>query len=398
MRVSTSILFDRGVQQMNRQQAAFAKVGEQLASGRRVVNPSDDPQAAARAVGISQSLAEAEQYSEARTSARNSLAQQESVLGGVTDYITRARVLVTQASNETLTDIDRQTIASELKGLYETLVGQANATNGNGQYLFGGYQDRSEPFVRAPDGSTSYVGDNFRREERIDSSRLLPVSENGNTVFRSVQSSAGYVAEADEANTGAMEFRGPSVVNAADPNFGDTFDLDFIVDGAGTRFTINGGPEIPYSDGGPIEFGGLSITLSGQPADGDALTLGPATDMNTDLFVTLEKTIAALETNTTLPQDAAAVSNRLKTSMRELSNSLDNVLVVRAQLGARLNELDAVDAVSAQNVVNLEANRSGLVDLDFVDAISEYSLRQVGLQAAQRAFADISKLSLFNSI
>ena len=46
MRVSTVMMFERSVSSMNRQQGAFMEVGEQIASGKRVVRPSDDPQAA----------------------------------------------------------------------------------------------------------------------------------------------------------------------------------------------------------------------------------------------------------------------------------------------------------------------------------------------------------------
>jgi len=82
--------------------------------------------------------------------------------------------------------------------------------------------------------------------------------------------------------------------------------------------------------------------------------------------------------------------------MRELDNSLDNVLTVRASMGARLNELDVVDAVGGNRMMNYEQTLSDLVDLDYNEAVAEYSLRQVGLQAAQKAFVDVKGLSLFN--
>ena len=50
MRISTQTLYAQGVTSMLDQQAAFSKVSEQLATGKRVVNPSDDPSAASQAV------------------------------------------------------------------------------------------------------------------------------------------------------------------------------------------------------------------------------------------------------------------------------------------------------------------------------------------------------------
>ncbi|WP_410281241.1 hypothetical protein [Halomonas campaniensis] len=103
-----------------------------------------------------------------------------------------------------------------------------------------------------------------------------------------------------------------------------------------------------------------------------------------------------LETPAGTPSQKAELRNSLNTTMREFDNSLDNVLTVRASVGARLNELDVVDAVGGNRMLNYEQTLSDLVDLDYAEAISEYSLRQVGLQAAQKAFVDIKGLSLFD--
>ncbi|NGO91018.1 MAG: flagellar hook-associated protein 3, partial [Halomonas sp.] len=168
MRISTVTMFEQSTASLNRQQSDFLKVSQQIASGRRVVNPSDDPQAASRAVGVDQSKAITEQYADARISARNSLSQTESILNSISDAVISAKTLLVQASSDTLSDVDRESIASELKGIYETLIGQANATDGNGRYIFGGYKDNAPPFVKSADGSVEYVGDSNGREQRVD--------------------------------------------------------------------------------------------------------------------------------------------------------------------------------------------------------------------------------------
>lgn len=182
MRISTVTMFEQSTASMNRQQSELMKVSQQIASGRRVVNPSDDPQAASRAVGVDQAKAVTEQYSDARISARNSLSQTESILNSVSDAVTSAKTLLIQASSDTLSDVDRESIASELKGVYETMLGQANATDGNGRYLFGGYKDNAPPFVKSADGSVTYQGDSNVREQRVDASRLMPVKDRKSVV------------------------------------------------------------------------------------------------------------------------------------------------------------------------------------------------------------------------
>ncbi|MBN7795840.1 flagellar hook-associated protein FlgL [Parahaliea mediterranea] len=397
MRISTVTMFEQSMTSMNRQQGDFMKVGQQIASGRRVVNPSDDPQAASRAVRVSQAQAVTQQYSDARVSARNALSQQESILNSVSDAIISAKTRIVQAANGTLSDADRDSVASELRGIYETVIGQANATDGNGRYLFGGYQDGSEPFVRTP-GGVNYVGDNNSREQRIDASRQMPVADNGVTIFQSVHSGAGYMAEADPANAGSATFKGPQVLDVTDPGYGNAFTIDFTVVGATTTYSVNGGPAQPYGDGAPIQFGGLSMTVKGAPADGDSFTVDRAVNMNTDLFRTFEKALAVLENPAATDAEVAALKNTVNTVMREFDNSLDNVLTTRASVGARLNELDVLDSVAGNRQLNYEQTLSDLVDLDYVEAISEYVLRQVGLQAAQKSFVDIKGMSLFDHL
>lgn len=398
MRISTVTMFEQGMASMNRQQREFMEVSEQIASGRRVVRPSDDPQAASRAVQVDQSLAVIEQHEATRVGARNTLAQEESVLNSVTDGITRAKTLLVQAASDTLDDADRESVASELRGVREALLGQANATDGNGRYLFGGYQDVGAPFVPAADGSIDYVGDANAREERVDASRLMPVGDSGEAVFRSVADSAGYLAEADAGNAGTVTFKGPAIVDPADPDFGNAFDIEFSVTAGGSAYSVNGGPDQTYRSGEPVRFGGLSLTLEGVPADGDRIVVDRAENMDPDLFATLDSAIAALEQPAGTDAEKAARENTLNTAMRELDNSLDNVLTVRASVGARLNELDVVDSVAGNQRINYERTLSDLVDLDYVEGVSDYRLRQAGLQAAQQAFADIRGLSLFDRL
>ncbi|MDP3536452.1 flagellar hook-associated protein FlgL [Halomonas sp. M1] len=411
MRISTVTMFEQSTASINRQQNDFLKVSQQIASGKRVVNPSDDPQAASRAVGVDQSKAITQQFADARVSARNSLSQTESILNSVSDAVTSAKTLLVQASSDTLSDVDRQSVASELKGIYETMIGQANATDGNGRYLFGGYADNTPPFVADADGNTRYQGSDNSREQRVDSSRLMPVTENGITIFQSVPSGAGYIAEA-QGNEGSVTFGGPQVNDINNEGFGESYKIVFGEEGGeptysvqrfdGAAYVAVDDPALtnqPYSgDGQRVAFGGVSITLNGEPVNGDEILVARAgsAERPADLFRTMEQAIRVLENPAVTAADKAELRNTLNTSMRDLDNALDNVLTVRASAGARLNELDVIDSVGSNRMLNYEQTLSDLVDLDYASAISEYSLRQVGLQAAQKAFVDIKGMSLFD--
>ncbi|MDL2191102.1 flagellar hook-associated protein FlgL [Cobetia sp. LC6] len=416
MRISTQTLYAQGVTSMLDQQAAFSKVSEQLASGRRVVNPSDDPSAASQAVTISQSQAVNEQFSDSRTTARNNLSIEESALNQVTDTITRVQSLIVQAGNGTLSDSDRDALATEIEGSREVLLGLANSTDGNGNYLFGGMSGDTAPF--GEDGS--YRGDDEQRQQRVDSSRLMEVNHTGSQIFGGVASGNQQLARQTSESESSLPitFKGPEVVDAAARVDGAAYSVS--IDAAGV--TISGtdaeGNDLPilddegeplpspvaFSDGMTLAFNGLSMTLSGAEQQVlEAQAEGKATQLvveegeaSADVFANLDELITALSTPIESEADQAAFNNAISTASRQFSNSLDNVLTVRADVGTKLNELDSLDIIGDDRELNYASTRSDLIDLDYNEAISDYSLTQVGLQASQQAFSDISGMSLFD--
>jgi len=406
MRISTQTLYAQSMRSMNQQQAELSHVGQQIASGQRVMRPSDDPQAASRAVQVSQAQAITSQYTDSRVSARNALSMEESVLNSVGDAVSSAKTLMLEAANGTLTNADRASIASQLQGVYETVLGQANATDGNGRYLFGGYQDKSVPFVMSGGAVTYTVTDpnqDTSRQQQIDASRLMDVSDTGSTVFQGTRGATGFMAVAESGNTGSVTFKGrPNVVDSSDPNFGTPFKIAFSVTAGVATYEIQDGSgnvlqaAQPYQSGQAIQYGGLSLSLSGTPANGDAIAVDQAQNFNTDLFKTFEKALAILKQPADTPAQQAALQNTLGNAMTEFDGSLDNVLMVRASVGSRLNELDVIDKVASNRQLNYAQTKSDLVDLDYNSAISEYSLRNVGLQAAQKAFVSMKQMNLFD--
>jgi flagellar hook-associated protein 3 FlgL len=389
-------MYNQNVSSMNRQQTEFMKIGQQIASGKRIVNISDDPQAMTQAINISQSKSVSNQFNDARVGVRNSLSQEESVLNTVNDVYSRAKTLMVQASSDTLADADRASVASELRGLYESLIGLGNTRDGNGRYLFGGYQDDTAPFVRDANGNVSYVGNPEVREQQVDGERRMAVGHSGDKIFRSVHSSAGYLADAGLNNQGTLQFDGINIVDSNHPDFGQAYDIEFADNAGQMQYRVNGGAWADYNSPTNVTLGGIEIELEGAPVSGDTLRVARGQDNNMDIFRTFEKALAVLDSPATTDAEKAQRTNTLRTVMREFDNGMDNVLTTRAEVGARLNELDALDTIGGNRTLAYEQALSDLVDLDYVEAASQYSVRMVGLQAAQKAFVDMKDMSLFN--
>lgn len=398
MRLSSATIYNQNLNSMLAQQSDYQDAALEVSSGTRVSKPSDDSLAAAQAVTVRQSIAANEQYADSRASITTALSQEESTLDSINDAITSAMSLVVQAGNGTLSDADRESLATSLQGVYDTLVTLANSTDSNGNYLFSGYQSQTPAFAENADGELVYQGDDNVVTQQVSATQTMASGDNGASIFLSVSSTAGFIAEAGD-NSGTLTFDGPDIADTSATSYGSGFTLTFsVADDGTTQYSIDGQDPVAYTDGEALEINGLSLTLSGTPADGDSLTVSAAADADPDLFATLQNLITALQTPVEDDADQAALSNTLSTASRELSNAQDNVLTVITSVGARLSQVEVLDTIGDDLALSYTERLSGLVDADYTESISRYVTLQVSMQAAQQTFASVQQLSLFEYI
>ncbi len=187
MRISTQMMYQQNMRGITNSQAEWMKFGEQMSTGKRVLNPSDDPIAASQAVVLSQAQAQNSQYTLARTFATQKVSLEENVLNQVTTAIQTAQEKIVSAGNGTLSDDDRASLATDLQGIRDQLMNLANSTDGNGRYIFGGYKTESAPFAQA-DGA--YSGGTTNVTQQVDASRTMVIGHTGDKVFASLTSNA----------------------------------------------------------------------------------------------------------------------------------------------------------------------------------------------------------------
>ena len=401
MRISTQTFYDQSRTSMGSQQSSLLRVQQQLGAGTRILAPSDDPLGATRALAVSQSISLTAQYSASRNHAVQTLSLEENTLQSVTTLLQNVKSSLIEAGNGTMTDADRATIATTLQSNLDQLQGLANTDDGNGQFLFAGFRSGSAPFVRQADGSIQYNGDQGQRQVQVDASRQMAGTDDGRSIFQSVQSGAGYVASAPTSNTGSGVFSATSVVNPKDVNYGKDFIISFPTTGSYRVDTVSVPPTplvaaTPFTPGSAIAFGGLQISIGGTPAAGDQVNVVTAKNAGSDVFAAIGDAIKALKTPVDGPENQALVLNALSTANRKLTNAHDNVLTVRSSVGSRLQELDSL-AVNADNRTLYDKSYlSDLQDLDYSSAIAEFYQRQTALQASQQTFVKIQQISLFN--
>jgi flagellar hook-associated protein 3 FlgL len=183
MRISTQTLFDSGAARIGEVQSDLQKTQQQIAAGRRIVTPSDDPIASAQVLTITQSQSLNTQYGVNRQTAEATLSAQDGNLGDVTELLQNINTSIISAGNGTLNDAQRSSIATTLNANLQSLIGLANATDGQGNYLYSGFQTGTPPFVQSATGAT-YQGDSNQQLLQVDSTRQMAVTTPGTQVFQ----------------------------------------------------------------------------------------------------------------------------------------------------------------------------------------------------------------------
>jgi flagellar hook-associated protein 3 FlgL len=432
MRISTNMIYELGSATLSRQQVEQVKLQQHISSGKRVLTPSDDPVAAASALEITQARGLNDQYHTNAGVARDKLALEESALADATTLLQDVKTLAVYAGNATLTDADKKGLAAELESHYRQLLGIANRTDGNGLYLFSGYQGATLPFSETAPGTVAYAGDSGSRNVQISASRVLQVSDAGDAVFRAISSGNGSFDAAPGAGNTGSGVIGPGTVtdmvawNAAAN--GKDFTIRFHVDNAvvppvttydivdnvnNVSLTTGAAPAAgpylrSYTPGGTISLArqappdtnpaafdfGANVTIDRVPANGDTFTIQASTDQ--DMFTTLHGLITTLRNGTSGTEaSAAAYQNALNSAMSNIDNAHDHVLTLRAQVGARLKEVDIAQGTSEDLSLVYNQGLSRLQDLDYAKALSELAARQTYFEAAQKSFLTVTSLDLF---
>ncbi|WP_020182183.1 flagellar hook-associated protein FlgL [Methylotenera sp. 1P/1] len=117
-----------------------------------------------------------------------------------------------------------------------------------------------------------------------------------------------------------------------------------------------------------------------------------------DVFATFNDIVNLLNTPITDATTQANFSNGLATAITKMQSSVDNIMNVRASVGSKLNELDNLDISGQDRDLQYASSLSDIQDLDYAEALSEFSKNQTIMEAAQKSFSSTAQLSLFDFI
>lgn len=421
MRISTSTFYSENISTLNTLQVQIGQTQQQISTGRRILTPADDPAAAARAVELNQSDSANTQFAANRAAAQNTLSLSEGILQSVTLLLQDAKTIAVNAGNGSLTLSDRQSLASDLQSRYQELFALANSTDGAGNYLFSGAQGSTQPFTATAAGVV-YQGDDVKRNVQVSASRQIASTDVGSDMFMRVRNgngtylaapgtnavtlgpntgsgviSPGLVTNPALYNSTQNKYQVTFTVTAATPPV-TTYSVTNVTTVAPPGVAVAGMTNVPYVSGQAISFNGIQFDIKGAPANGDLFDITPST--NQSVFATLTNLINTLQSPVATGSVAstAAYNQGLSNALGNLDQGLNNILGIRATLGSRLREIDALNLTGDELSLQYKQTLSQIQDTDYNKAISDLTQQHMVLQAAQQSFAQVAKMSLFNYI
>ena len=412
MRISTVQAFNNGINGIQKNYANAIRTQEQISTGNRILTPADDPVASVRLLQLEQQQNVLSQHKENLVAAQNSLTQEEVALNSVNTVLLRIRDLAMEAGNGARSASDLKSIAAELAEREEELYGLMNTKNARGEYLFAGFQGKTQPFVRQSDGSYRYEGDEGQRKLQISSSVTMAISDSGKNIFENIIN-ADRLDAALQAPIPAGSTLSPSAplvqdeaafsANGGFPQAGIRIEFDNapnersyrVINGDTNAEITSGTLDEDAGSGDQLVFNGIAIKLDGLPAGGEQINI--TTDPSRQKQSVLD-TISNLKKALNGEPGAQSVRDAVAAGLTNIDNAMVNVDGVRGQIGARLNVIETTMTDNEDVALVNQAVQADLREVDYAEALSRLALQSTVLEAAQQSYVRISGLSLFSKM
>lgn len=407
MRVSTAQIFAKNAESLNSTSNSLFKLQQQLSTGKKVLQPSDDPLASAQILKLTKEVEKTEQYQSNIDISRRRISLEETTLNAINTATLRVKELAIQANSGAVSDTDRKLIANELKEVEKEMLGLMNTKDVQGEYLFSGYKGFEAAY--SYDGATdSYLfnGDEGQRYIQVGPDNKVASTDSGFEIFEKVPGVLTLTATAgtefsERIITDHKVFQkftddlGPATIN-----FNTGAGTYSVTDKNGAP-VFSGNPataltNVAYQQGDAIEFEGVRLVID-NPADG-ALVLGTEEQRENVLNMVHNLAASLLSTNTVDAEGNNKLDEAVDRALLLMEGIQNKNIEARGSIGGRINALDHQQDVNEDFLLFTKEARSSFEDLDYNEALSEFALQQTAMNAAYASFAKIQELSLFNFI
>jgi flagellar hook-associated protein 3 FlgL len=370
MRVTGKMIRERILSNTNTAMERLQFAQTQLATGKRILKPSDDPLSLARSVRARAIRTDDQRFMRNIEDALSWLENTEPVVDDMVEALTQLKEIAVEGASDTKSAAERQALAAQVEDLLERMVGLAD-TRFAGKYVFAGTHTTTLPYVA----------------ERSVTAETVDLADP-----EFVELANAGVAQGSVTVTG---MGGETYTEGVD------YEVDY---GLGLIRRLEGGSMVPgeaYSVSYATE-GISSVNLAVPATDGDLVReIAPGVNEKInrggeEIFASRVDIFGLLigVRNELLRNNGAGVNETID----EIDAALDHVASVLSDMGMKQNTFQLAQSRLETEVANLEALISGYEDADMAEVIVRFQAEQTAYESALAAASQIMNTSLVNFI
>ncbi len=401
MRVTTNMSYQSSMRALQKASERLDKASEQMTTGDKFATAGEDPTGMAQKLSLTSKITAFQQYSVNGSLLDSSLTLEGTILDSVTTNLQSAYTLTQKSVNGAMSDSDKKSIASELEQLQTQLYDLMNSKNADGEYIFGGNQSQTQPFVKNDVGDYEFKGDTGQRMIQVAPSVQIAANDSGLSVFQQVAT-----RRTVSSATATDLTIGVSSQSEFDSFFRNKYDFKIPANNQ-YKISTTAGPDKykitgnngytqtgDYIPGESINFNGISLTMTAAAGSGPAQQFTLDAPTNDNVLNSLNKMIEALKNSSALTEEewTSTVAN----VQTHINNTLDRVGITQGAVGGRQNNLDQVLTSNASLEVIATEARANVAEIDIYEAISNVSQQENALTMAQQAFSKVHSSTLFD--
>jgi flagellin-like hook-associated protein FlgL len=385
---------------MQQSQQALSLALQQLTTSKRVNQPSDDPAASANMVRSLAASANVDQYTSNVSSLHSQMQTADSALSSVVTSLNQAITFGTGGANGTLTAANRQDLATQVQGVLNSVIAQANIAY-QGVYLFGGSVTGTPPFMNA---AVSFTSTNGSAASPL--ALTTPLTPGSTTTIRDAVTGGTMVYKAAAGATiGTLATAIGQAVAAGtlSPgtgiNINSSGQLSIGTNTAGTGIAVTtndavlgsmvAAPSAQIPD--VYLYVGNSTVNSVQVGDSMSIKTNLPGDQvftsGANVLGSLSGLITALQSGTTAQIGAATTA---------VSSALNYVGQQRVPLGNSVSQLNSQESFLSQESLTLTTQQTALVGVDISQAATNLSQAELIHSAVLAAAAKVLPQTLLD--
>jgi len=431
MRITNNMVANNILLSLNRSKYAYSIYETQLATGKKIQKPSDDPIVAVRALKFRTSVREVEQYKSNAKDAISWMTVTENSISNIIEIVKKARDLSVQASNDPLGIGERESIITSLKQLKDQLANEGNVDYA-GRHVFTGYKtDQPLTFTEAVSGKNYKIKEKFNSDDVETIEKIIDDTPNprvisvdrirlgysnikdgvttniGSLNVVTMDSNTTNAYEPAEGTVNFLKDTGELIFNSKDKADGDipgSIEFEYNKD----EFEKNDINPIHYfecTDYNNVDYKNQRDNISYQVSYNQSVPINSlGKDLVTvDLMRDLEEMINEVGK---VSKDGSKYDDLLKDSLGDKFNQLigkidkhkNGLLKQEADLGTRINRMDLTINRLEDDKVNFTDLMSQNEDIDVAEVIMKMKSQEMVYNAALMSSTKIIQTTLLDFI